>query len=271
MGSIFKYAVLQAVPDPRRGERVNIGLIVFLNDRVDVRISELGKVRALSGGNWDEYTTDVRSRLIADYSPQEEQTAFLARFSLLESVIRFSEVWTFQIGSAASFDLTVTEIMKSLVLKVRSFERPRTTRINTEIARSFKQTQMLAKSDESVEDHKVVRDYCINVEEDLRADFVAKNGIWHVTATLDLRRTNADKGQAAIKAIVLDKAKNAFADVMRYGVYAAAPGSTLFRGHVSLLNDYADKTFNWLDPNDRRAYTREIQEALLGPTFELKN
>ena len=38
MAVTYKYSILQAVPDPRRGERVNVGVVVFLADRLDVRL-----------------------------------------------------------------------------------------------------------------------------------------------------------------------------------------------------------------------------------------
>ena len=34
MAHIFKYAVLMAIPDPARGERVNVGLVIFREDRM---------------------------------------------------------------------------------------------------------------------------------------------------------------------------------------------------------------------------------------------
>ena len=50
MDVINKYAVLRIVPDERRGERVNIGLIVLKDTSIDVRlISSMSKVSALDG------------------------------------------------------------------------------------------------------------------------------------------------------------------------------------------------------------------------------
>src|SRR3546814_4918881 len=51
MAHIYKYTILQAVPDPRRGECVNVGVAVFLPDRVDVRFSDLAKVKAIARGD----------------------------------------------------------------------------------------------------------------------------------------------------------------------------------------------------------------------------
>jgi hypothetical protein len=56
MAHTFEYAILTAVPDQWRGERVNIGVVVFLDDRLDIRFSDFSKVAAIAGGgNWGEY------------------------------------------------------------------------------------------------------------------------------------------------------------------------------------------------------------------------
>ncbi len=70
MGHICKYAILMVVPDSRRGERVNVGLVVFLPDRVDVRCSASKKIGAIATGNWDAYVENAYRQLVAspDYS-----------------------------------------------------------------------------------------------------------------------------------------------------------------------------------------------------------
>jgi Protein of unknown function (DUF3037) len=67
MAHIFKYAILTAIPDARRGERVNVGIVVLLKDRIDVRFAELSKVSALTGGEWNSYASDVQKRLVSKF------------------------------------------------------------------------------------------------------------------------------------------------------------------------------------------------------------
>jgi hypothetical protein len=84
-----------------------------------------------------------------------------------------------------------------------------------------------------------------------------------VTATLDLRRANIDKGQAAIKAITLDLAGCSFdANVRRIGVYAAPHDAAQFRSHIHMLGEYADDFYNWADPKQREAYLHSIYGAI---------
>src|SRR5258708_4551152 len=104
MAHIFSYAIIKAIPDPRRGERVNVGIIVFLPERVDVRFSDLAKLSALRSGNWDQYATDARDRIVANYVVNEKPAAFIERFSLLEGVLRFSDVAWFSMERPEQYD-----------------------------------------------------------------------------------------------------------------------------------------------------------------------
>jgi hypothetical protein len=38
MAHIYRYSILTAIPDARRGERVNVGMVVFREGKPDVRL-----------------------------------------------------------------------------------------------------------------------------------------------------------------------------------------------------------------------------------------
>jgi hypothetical protein len=266
MAHIFNFAILEAVPDARRGERVNVGMIIFLPDRVDIRLSEVGKLRALKEGSWDDYLADVRSQLMRSFVIGESPAQFLQRAALIDRVVRFSDVSWFSIDHPEHFEGRVRSILTALVTRAKGVIREKVTRINAEIARTFKASKVLATPKDSLtEDRKVFRNYVISKEEELKADFILKNGVFHVTVTLDLRRASVPVGSAALKAITLDKSSNALAGgVRKIAVYAAPSGATQFRPHVGILTDYADHIFNWLDPDQRTSYTRSTYDAISG-------
>lgn len=70
-GEHYSYALVRVMPDLRRGEWVNVGVCVFLPDRLDIRLADdLGKVTALaptfdlalvskSQQDWSALTTDM--------------------------------------------------------------------------------------------------------------------------------------------------------------------------------------------------------------------
>ena len=95
---------------------------------------------------------------------------FMRLSGVSERIIRLSEI------------ARVSSILDTLVKKPRPETRPRSSRINTEMASEFKRARVLAGPRESIEDRKVVRDFSVSEEEELRADFAVKNGVIHATA-----------------------------------------------------------------------------------------
>ena len=93
MAHTFKYAILTAIPDQRRGERVNIGLVVFLRDQLDIRFSDLSKVAAIAGeGNWGEYADKVAERLHKRFVTNRDPAEFMRLSGASERIIRLSEI-----------------------------------------------------------------------------------------------------------------------------------------------------------------------------------
>lgn len=265
MAHIYRYAILTAIPDPKRGERVNVGIAIFREAEIELRFSGVSKLSAISSGEWSTYVSEVSERIKSLYRGYEKPEEFIERYSVLESWLKFSTPAWFSAASQDEYEERIDQLVAAFVRKSHEEvgDKVRSTKINTEIARAFRRVHLLAKQDETIEDHKIVRDYYISRDEELRADFVHKNGIFHVTATLDLRRPAVGLGYAALKAITLDKVKDAFGgEAKKYAVYAVAPGSQQFRPHVELLHDYSDNAFNWLVPDERTKYTHLVYESL---------
>lgn len=266
---MYKYAVLMAIPDPRRGERVNIGIVAFRSDRVDVRIPEAGKIACLLPGAWDAYVANVRDRLTSNFLPSEDPNSFASRFALIEPVVRLSDLGWFIADSEDQYELQVTDILAELVSRPR-LERfddadptARKSKINAEIATVFKNINILAGRNETIDDHKVKRDYYVSGAEGLRADFAVKNGVYHITSTLDLRRESVHIKEAAWKTIILVEAqRNLGSDTQCFGVYAAADASQFLR-HIELLRAHANGgIYNWLNPGEHWAYRQAMVAAV---------
>lgn len=262
MAHIFKYAVLMAVPDPARGERVNVGLVIFRADRVDVRFAELSKVRALTGNDWGEYALDVGRRLSSYASPEEAQEAFASQ-ERFDPVFRASELSWFSVGTAAQYEARVQELLEAMVKRPKSpTPAARSSRFNTQIASLLKHEKALAGREEPLSSHKVVRD--LPIEGQLTADFAQQNGVMRVMSALDLRRPSVDLKEASLKAITLDQATEVFGkNTQRIGVYALpVPDDAQFKLHVKLLGDYSDRLFNWENPVERKSFVRYVHDGM---------
>ena len=265
MAHTFNYAVLTAIPDPRRGERVNVGLVVFLAERVDIRFPEVRKIRVLQNGNWEHYVADVQRAVDQSYARTNDAQSFVDTFSLIGGVIRCSGLSWFSIDNVEQYEQRVNEILAALVQRARPESRPATTQLNTEIAATFRRVKLLAQPREGIDVPKVHRNFIVSTEDDLAADFGFRNGRTHVIATLELRRDAVDKGRAALKAITLDRARTAFPGAHRIAVYAAPHGATQFRSHIHMLSEYADETYNWADSREKTNYLNGIYAAIQDP------
>jgi hypothetical protein len=266
MAHIFNYAVFTAIPDPRRGERVNVGVAVFLADRVDLRFPEVRKIRVLQNGYWERHVSEVQRLIEQGYSKDKDAKAIIERLTLFGGVIRSSELAWFSIDRPEQYEGRVEEILSALVERPRPETRPPATRLNTEIAGTFRRVKLLAKPSEGTDVRKVHRNFVVSTEDDLAADFGFRNGVTPVIATLELRQDAVDKGRAALKAITLDRARKAFGDdARRIAVYAAPRGASQFRPHIHMLSDYANATYNWEEPRDRERYLRVVYAAIQPP------
>ena len=255
-----------AIPDPRRGERVNVGIIVFLNDKIDVRFAELSKVHALAGGDWNAYAADVRRRLIDQYNVSKQAEELIRATPRFDPIFQASDLGWLSINSEKEYDAQIKEILTNLVMRPKTETRQKSTRINTEISLQLRSFKVLAKRDETIKTHRVVRNFYISKKEELIADFALKNGAWHITATLDLRKSHVLINEAALKAITLDKARQIYkSNVKLIGVYAAPKGAQQFKAHIELLRDYSDKAYNWEDESERKAFTGVLRRAASQP------
>jgi hypothetical protein len=265
-----EYAILTAVPEPRRGERVNVGLVVFRKDRLDVRFKHASyKLRALTGDAWEARLDSTEQRLISLFGEGADANDILARFEILEPLIRPTGTGWLKYWAESDYEQRVQEIMTTLV-GIPPRERPEGhSRINTEIAIVFRKAKILAKPAETIETGKLIKGFPIAPNEGLTADFALKNGKLHIASTLDLRKQSANLGEAALKSIVLDKSEKIYgAQVRTLGVYAIEPAMREhFKQHVELLGDYAQDTFNWLEPEGRWKFTKSIYDAV-GQSFD---
>lgn len=268
MALTYKYAVLVAIPNERRGERVNIGVAVFHGERLDVRLMDADyKLRMLTRQDWSSRLSDAKDRLNDIFLESREPEEVLARFAMFEPLIKTSGLGWLSANDEADYEAQVKQILSSLVgLPERERAASKSTRINTEIASLLRTANVLARPGEGIEHRKVVRDYVIDASEGLRADFALKNGVIHVVATLDLRRQSADLGDAALKSVVLDKASRLHSPerVKTIGAYAVEPGmKEHFAPHLRMFGDYAhDGLLDWTNPADRNTLRKNIFDAL---------
>jgi len=276
MEHTYKYTILTAVPDPRRGERVNVGIVIFKDGGLDVRFRQASaKLKALTGATWESRIQSVEKLIKGAYDKDAPAEDVLRRIELIDPIIvpvGFGEINT---TGGADFEARIDEILSSLVLPPRQLRAKGQSRINTEIANIFRKHKVLADSNESISKKKIVRDLPIAPSEGLRADFALQNGRLHVASTLDLRKANTSLAEAALKSITLDKAHDVYEKkrqkIRTIGVYAVPSDMRAhFKQHIELLGDYADEIYNWEDRRQHEKFLKTMYDAMPAEFFGTK-
>ena len=268
MDVINKYAVLRIVPDERRGERVNIGLIVLKDTSIDVRlISSMSKVSALDGsidlGQILALPSGIESWLSATRGAD-------AKYQTLRNsgLVSVSELGWFNSLNNVEYEATLMQLMNKLVEPKPSPSKTSTgnTKIASHLRQQFRSSKILGKVKSDIAKHLIVPNYPLAPDEGLYADFVLKNGVYRVTETADFRAesgTSSDRRRiAADAAIKLDTAKKLFRrkGVRRYAVVGVPRGNGATQA-VNLLEKYVDEIFDVESKSEMARYMQKMLEA----------
>lgn len=266
MAHCFKYSVLRVIPDARRGECVNVGLVVFLDERVDVRVlPSLAKVSALNGAVDLDQLRSLPST-IYEWIPTGDSEY---RHTMLKDmgVVSVTEMGEFETdGSPHSYETAVKRLMKTLVQPIPAEFRAVSpgTRLVTTLKTKFRANRILGSHVNDIAKHLVVPNYPIDEDEGLFADFVVKNGAYHITETADLRAasaSNIDRVRiASFAAIKLHRAKETFGkSTKRYVVYASRRGAPAQA--ENLIGQFADAIFHLDNRREMASYMEQIMDA----------
>jgi hypothetical protein len=254
MAQSFSFSVLQANPDRRRGERVNVGIVVFLPDRLDVRLPESRKMRALTGHSCDDLTQAYAAQIARAYEKDRTPERLVKSIDFMSEIFVPSELGSFAVNAGSDYEKRIASILDNLVNRPRAARRERQQRINSEISRILKKAELLAARGETIEDHKVVPRFVVSPAKDVVADYGYRNGELKVVSTLDMRTLKSLHTKACEKGATLYFAKEEFgSDVKTFGVYAVNPLETdAHRSEIEIMRSFADgHAFNWLDTSQR--------------------
>ena len=221
MAAAYEFCVIRLAPQNARGERLNVGLAVFTDDNLDVRLARrLEKVRAISAA----VESDALGELLRNLSSLDEiirsggDTDSASRRRILDQVapLSLSEFGTFSAAHSGEYEERVQAILKAMIEPepAPAHVRMKRSRLLTQVKNVFRQERVLAKKDETLDSHRIVQQF--ELDEGLVADFVLRNGSMHVVETVDasgdensLRRAI---GEIGIAALVLERARMKFGD-----------------------------------------------------------
>ena len=257
MARSFDFAVLRLMPDAARGEAVNLGLVVFRADSIEVRIGEVM----------------TRARLLCpEVSPDliREAIGVMQRFGsaplpVKERYAAISQIGPFALGAlgyftaedetSAAFERHVDRLMKLFVTvpHPKGVRLRAKTTIATSIRKAFRAEKVLATIGDAgaISEHKIVPEWPIPLRPSLRVDFALRNRIMRVCEMVDLNI--GDDGTPPPKffegVVTLDVAQNAAGAEQRIFAYRASGPSTgidealsIAESHASMLVDLDNST-----------------------------
>ncbi|MCX7088441.1 MAG: DUF3037 domain-containing protein [Methylococcales bacterium] len=258
----FDYALIRYTPNPKRGETINVGLIVFLETDIDVRVlSSSAKVRMLDGLSSQVDITKLQESMLTLSqlaTTPDQQYDLLAKFN---SGVFLSGKAKFAIDDMGQYQDKVAKLFSDLVKPFASKEKiTHTARLATQLKNRFATLDILAKDASDLSRHKIVPNYLLSEKTGIYADFLLK----HLTEVVDF---NANDIQAKFKETSLKimtfmaGKKELNGDVKRYFVYSAtAQKETEITHHLNLVEDYCEKMFNVNSKEESIKYFEMIAE-----------
>lgn len=185
------FSVIQFAAHPARDERLNVGIVVFHPDHIDVRISKrLERLRAISAAIDTEQVKEsadnlkaidefVRSQGFLSIEDRIEKISGLTGFNL-------SAHGEFQSSSSFEYDNAIASLLQKLVEPEPAparLLRARSSRLLTTLKKAFKDERILALKGETIDSHRVVANH--KIVDGLAANLVLRNGAMHIFETID--------------------------------------------------------------------------------------
>jgi hypothetical protein len=269
MAHTTNYAILRLTPDSARGETVNVGIVVFLPDRLDVRVlPSSAKIRAINpNAPIDQLYAlpELFNKLFGPVADDSTRLQMMRNFPVVE----ISDMGRFA-SEARPYEDQVQALLDRFVkTPPRKKSTEKTSKLDLELRKAFQASRLLGEESGDIGRHLVVPNFAISEPEQLYADFALKNGRWHITATVDFRVARASikgakRGQAALKAVTLDSAVRRFgsANTVPLAVYTANDEDRdLIEPQLAMLGDYSERVFDFSSADERAAYMEHMVQA----------
>ena len=262
MERCYKFSLVRFETGSSRDERLNIGLVVFHEDHLEVRVARrLDKLRAISGALSPDDVKKILSSL-SDFDRRSRDSGNISwkdRFGVLSQLgpLKLSAPGDFVSDNALDYEQRIESIMTALVDPEPSVKvvRAKRSRLLTHVKRQFKSERVLAIRGEGLESHRVVTN--LQIDDGLIAAM-------HVLETVDasaeggLRRAISEIG---VSALVLERAR------MKYGnkktntslIYSAtAEMERIAEPSLKAAEHQGAKLVNWASDSQRLGFISDI-------------
>lgn len=248
--NVAQYSLLLVNPTVDRLDTVVAGVVLYRSGAWDVRVaSNAQKMRAIDPSFPD-------SRLMQTAALAYQLTRAAASLRELQAsfdgtrlgVLVDSFVGTFTFGSESEYQQEVSAILaesvnppSSLAANAAPITRRRNV-VRRKLRAHFRARGLWSRNDQDIDNHRVVEHFPISAAHGVIADFALRNGVMHITETIDfeIQSLKGRKLEAQAKGFVLNEATKVFGPDTRRYVVAAGTSNPDVRPSVLLLSEYAD-------------------------------
>jgi hypothetical protein len=273
MARSFEFSVLRLMPDPARGEMINLGIVVFREGAVDIRVGEvITRARLL----YPELTPDslregiaTLQRLGAVSLPAKERYAALRQIGpfALGDLGHFTP----EGDGAEAYETNVARLMRIFTSPARAAARKArpASRLATVIRKVFRDEKVLAQVGDAgaIAEHKIVPEWPLPSQPSLRADLALKNGIVRVCEIVDLHLSDEGPAPASLfeGVVTLDVAQRLNIAQQTVFAYRAAGPTARIEEALKIARLHASQLVNWDQKKEKEEFLHEWIDAAKVP------
>lgn len=269
----FDYSVIRYLPNAKRGEIINLGIVVFRASGVDIKIlNSAAKIRMFDNSTNISELLKLESTISEICSLSKEPDEQFELLNSFGSGMFVSNKYSFSIENLSHYDKKISLIFNELVKPYAYRGNVKNhSRLYTKLKKRFKSLDLLAKDESDIYNHKIVPSYTIDKSSGLSADFMFKNGRYHMTEVIDF---NVNDNQAKFKETTLkvmsfiEGKRHISSNLGCYLVYSATvEKENEVSAHINLASDYSDKIYNIASKDDESSYYQMLSD-LTGTQFK---
>lgn len=281
MEHIYKFTIARLSPNDSRGECLNVGLIIFKDDGLDVRPARrLEKVRAISARLEGFQIRDLLYNFVDldRYYAEIGISDIKSRLSLMiqGAPLTLSEFGTFVAQTPDQYEERVAKILHALIEPEpgRARVKEKRSRLLTAVKSAFRDHKVLARAGETIDSHRIVTKF--EIDDGLTADLALKNGAMHIIETVDASGDeNSFKNaisQIGVAALVLERAEMHYGDsIKKQLVYTASPAmERIAMPSLEAVSHRGTVLTNWASAAEQRQFVEELS-SLAAPIERKKN
>ncbi len=280
MARTVSYAIIQLRSHFARAESLNVGLALFTDTGLDVRLARrLDKVRAISAAlDVDSFRSNLLAiaevdRLLVEHGTTSAQDRRNELHDL--GYVSLSDIASFECASPGLYEPTIARLIELMVDPEPAAVRPgrSRTRLLSMVKKSLKKERILGRHGDDLGNHQLVPD--VELAEGLVADFLLKNGCMHVVETVDVSSDEVSRQKIvrdiATSALIFEQARMSFGanDTCARLIYdASATIEKVAMPSLRAAEHQGAELINWRSGDDQRRLLVRLSE-LAKPT-ELK-